>query len=198
MEYWQNSTHNTKVKLLDNSLFPFYYTFEQQGIFFLAWDGSTSNIPNDKLRWIEKNLSSKKAQDAKMRVIIGHLPLYAVAEGRNRVGEVLSNAENLRALLEKYNVHTYISGHQHAYYPAYKGNLQLLHTGALGSGPRKLLNTAIAPRKTITIIDINFDDKNLTTYSTYNMENFQLIKYEELPKFIEGHNGIVYRRNVSQ
>ncbi|BAQ65474.1 metallophosphoesterase [Geminocystis sp. NIES-3709] len=197
VEYWQNLTHNTGVKFVDRTLFPFYYTFEQQGIFFLVWDGSASHIPPDKLAWVEKSLSSTTAKTAKMRVLIGHLPLYAVSEGRDYPGEVLNNADNLRSLLEKYNVHTYISGHHHAYYPAHKGNLQLLHTGALGSGARMLLDTTIAPKKTITVIDVNFDDKKLTTYHTYNMANFQLINYEELPTFIKGHNGIIYRRDIT-
>lgn len=197
MEYWQNPNHGTGLKFIDKTLFPFYYTFEQEGIFFLVWDGSTSSIPADKLAWVEKSLSSKTAQNAKMRVTMGHLPLYGVAEGRNKAGEVLNKAEQLRNILEKYKVHTYISGHQHAYYPAHKDNLQLLHTGALGSGARKLLNTTMTPRKTITIIDIDFDDKNLTTYYTYNMANFQLINYEELPQFITGYNGKIYRRDMN-
>jgi Calcineurin-like phosphoesterase len=197
VEYWHNPSHNTGIKFVDRTFFPFYYTFEQQGIFFLVWDGSTNRIPNDKLPWVEKNLSSKIAQQAKMRIIIGHLPLYAVAKGRDKTGEVLNNPEQLTALLKKYNVHTYISGHQHAYYPAHKEDLQLLHTGALGSGPRQLLNTNIPPKKTITIIDVNFDEDNLTKYTTYNLKNFNLINHQELPRFIEGHNGIVYRRDVN-
>ena len=171
-------------------------TGEQQGIFFLVWDGSTSNIPDDKLAWVEKSLSSKTAQEAKMRMIIGHLPLYAVAKGRDKVGEVLNNSEKLITLLKKYNVHTYISGHQHAYYPAHKEDLQLLHTGALGSGPRQLLNTNTTPRKTITVIDVNFNEDNLTNYTTYDMLELDLIDNKQLPRFIKGHNGIIYRRDI--
>jgi len=197
IEYWLNPRHDMGLNLLDRTYYPFYYTFEHKGIFYLVWDGSTSHIPNDKLAWVEKSLSSSIAQSAKMRVVIGHLPLYSVAEGRNKAGEVLNNPESLRNLLQKYHVHTYISGHQHAYYPAYKGNLQLLHTGALGSGARKLLNHHQPPRKTITVIDIDFEDHFLTHYSTYDMANFALIHYEELPRFIEGINGIVYRRDLS-
>jgi predicted MPP superfamily phosphohydrolase len=196
VEYWQNPSHNSNLNFIDSNLFPFYYTFEQQGIFFLVWDGSTSNIPDDKLAWVEKSLSSKTAQEAKMRMIIGHLPLYAVAKGRDKVGEVLNHSEKLITLLKKYNVHTYISGHQHAYYPAHKENLQLLHTGALGSGPRQLLNTNTTPRKTITVIDVNFNEDNLTNYTTYDMVNLELIDKKELPRFIKGHNGIIYRRDI--
>jgi len=48
-------------------------------------------------------------------------------------------------LLERYHVH--ISGHHHAYFPGHRGQLELLHTGALGSGPRPLLNSNLAPQK---------------------------------------------------
>lgn len=197
-EYWQNPRHDTGVKYLDRTLYPFYYTFEENNIFFLVWDGSSSHIPKDKLAWVEKSLASEKAQQAKMRIVIGHLPLYAVAEGRNKPGEVLNDADKLRQLLEKYNVHTYISGHQHAYYPAHKGELQLLHTGALGSGARTYINHSLPPKKTITVVDIDFKDPNLTTYTTYDMQDFSLIKYEQLPPFLKGHNGTIFRRDINK
>jgi len=196
VEYWRNPTHNTGVKYLDRTEFPFYYTFEQDNIFFLAWDGSSSRIPADKLAWVEKSIASKKAQQAKMRIIIGHLPLYAVSEGRDYPGEVLNNADELRQLLEKYNVHTYVSGHHHAYYPAHKGELQLLHTGALGSGQRPYFDHNLPPRKTITVVDIDFNDPNFTTYTTYDMQDFSLIKYEQLPRLLMGHNGMILRRDI--
>lgn len=193
VEYWQNPQHNIGVNFIDRSLYPFYYTFEQEGIFFLVWDASTSRIPPDKLAWVEKNLSSKTAQEAKMRIVIGHLPLYGVAKGRDKVGEVLDNAQQLQDLLTKYNVHTYISGHQHAYYPAQKENLRLLYSGALGSGPRQLLNTDTPPRKTMTLLDIKFHNEILTKYTTYDMQTWTIVNHEELPPFIKGHNGVVER-----
>ncbi len=196
VEYWQNPQHDPQVKFIDSQEFPFYYTFEQQDIFFLVWDGSSSRIPQDKLTWVERSLDSLQAQRAKIKVVIGHLPLYAVAKGRNSPGEVLNNAEQLRALLEKHNVHTYISGHHHAYYPAYKGDLQLLHTGALGGGSRLLIADNTTAVKTITVIDINFDDPNLTTYTTYNMKNFEIINHEKLPRLLMGHNGMILRRDI--
>ncbi len=197
VEYWRNPAHDPGVKFVDRFEFPFYYTFEHQGVFFLVWDGSSSRIPPDKLAWVEKTLASPQAQQAKMRIILGHLPLYAVAIGRDYPGEVLNNAEQLRQMLEKYKVHTYISGHHHAYYPAHKGNLQLLHTGILGSGPRPLLEGKVPPMKTITVVDINFNDPDLTTYTTYNMANFELVKSENLPRFLMGHNGMILRRDVN-
>lgn len=196
VEYWHHPDHDPDLNFLDRQEFPFYYTFKQNEVFFLVWDGSSSRIPKDKLAWVEKSLNSPAAKQAKMKIVIGHLPLYAVAEGRNRPGEVLNNAEELRELLEKHQVHTYISGHHHAYYPAHKGDLQLLHTGALGGGARVLIDDDTPPIKTITVVDINFQDPELATYTTYNLKNFAVINHQQLPRLLMGHNGMILRKDV--
>lgn len=195
-EYWADPAHDPGINVSDRHEFPFYYTFEQDGIFFLVWDGSSNSMPPEKLAWVESALASPEAQNAKMRILLGHLPLYAVAVGRNEPGEVMQNADKLRAMLERYNVHTYISGHHHAYYPAHRGQLQLLHMGILGSGPRPLIDSNLPARKAITVLDINFDDPDLTTYTTYNIRSLELIEAGTLPRFLAGHNGIVLRRDI--
>ncbi|MEM9926550.1 MAG: metallophosphoesterase [Cyanobacteria bacterium P01_D01_bin.50] len=195
-EYWNDPKNDPGVEFIDRSEFPFFYTFKHKDIFFMAWDGSTHKIPPEKLAWVEKALASPEAQQAKMRILLSHLPLYAVAIGRNQPGDVMENADQLRTMLEKYNVHTYISGHHHAYYPGHRGKLQLLHTGIIGSGPRPLIDSKIPPSKAITVVDINFDSPELTTYTTYDMKTLKLIEYKQLPRFLTGHNGIVLRRDI--
>ncbi|MEN9220581.1 MAG: hypothetical protein Q6K08_07215 [Thermostichales cyanobacterium GMQP_bins_62] len=133
-----------------------------------------------------------------MRILIGHLPLYAVAQGRDRPGEVMDQAETWRALLERYRVHTYISGHHHAYYPGQRGKLDLLHMGILGAGPRFLLTgLRIGNGKSLTIVDIWFGDPPQTVYHTYQIPSLREIQLEELPRFLLGHNGLVRRRDVA-
>lgn len=195
-DYWNDPEHDPGVEFVDRADFPFYYTFKHQDIFFMAWDGSSSYIPPEKLAWVEEALASPEAQNAKMRILLGHLPLYAVSVGRNQPGEVMDNADDLRAMLEKYDVHTYISGHHHTYYPAHRGDLQLLHMGILGSGPRPFIDSNLPPRKAITVLDIDFDSPELTTYATYDINTLELIEYEQLPRFLAGHNGILLRRDI--
>lgn len=195
-DYWNVPDHDPGVQFVDRYEFPFYYTFESHDIFFLTWDGSSTHIPPEKLAWVEQALSSQKAQQAKLRILVGHLPLYAVSIGRDEPGEVLENADALREMLERYKVHTYISGHDHAYYPAHKGNLQLLHMGILGAGPRPLLEGDRAPLKALTIVDINFNSPDRTTYTTYDMQTLQPIQFDQLPRFLTAHNGLVLRRDV--
>lgn len=181
--YWQDVKHDPGLQFVDRAGFPFYYTFTQNDIFYLVWDASTHMIPSEQLTWVEKSLASDVAKDAKMRIAIGHLPLYPVAVGRDKAGEFLSNAEKLRSLLERHQVHTYISGHQHAYFPGKKGQLELLSTGALGSGSRQLLNSNLPPRKTLTVVDINLNSAS-TIYTTYDMKTLAVIDIETLPSAI--------------
>ncbi|MEA5593147.1 metallophosphoesterase [Rivularia sp. UHCC 0363] len=195
-DYWNNPEHDPGIEFIDKNEFPFFYTFKHKDIFFMAWDGSSHIIPPEKLAWIEKALASPEAQQAKMRILLSHLPLYAVAIGRDQPGDVMENADQLRVMLEKNNVHTYISGHHHAYYPAHRGKLQLLHMGILGSGPRPLVDGNLPPTKAITVVDINFNSPELTTYTTYDIRTLKLIENEQLPRFLTGHNGIVLRRDV--
>lgn len=195
-EYWDVPDHDPGVEFVDRFEFPFYYSFKFDDIFFIAWDGSSHLIPEDKLAWVESALASPEAQQAKMRILLGHLPLYSVAVGRNQPGEVMNEPEKLQDMLEKYDVHTYISGHHHAYYPAHKGDLQLLHMGILGSGPRPLIDSNLPPWKALTLVDVDFDSPDLTTYTTYNMETMALIEMEQLPRFLVGHNGLLLRRDV--
>jgi len=193
--HWRNPRHNPGLNFEDRVGFPFYYTFTQNDIFYLVWDASTSKIPPEQLSWAEKHLGGPEAQQAKLRIVIGHLPLYAVAVGRDEPGEILENAEQLRSLLERYRVHTYISGHHHAYYPGHRGKLELLHAGALGGGPRPLLNSELAPQKTLTVIDVNIGSET-TTYTTYDMTTLQVVDQQKLPRLIAGPNGMVLRRDL--
>jgi len=195
-EYWGAPEHDPGVEFVDKFEFPFYYTFKHDDIFFLAWDGSSHQIPQEKLAWVESALASPEAQQAKLRILLGHLPLYSVAVGRNQPGEVMAESDKLHDLLEQYDVHTYISGHHHAYYPAHRGDLQLLHMGILGSGPRPLIDSNLPAVKALTIVDVNYDTPDLTTYTTYNMETLELIEMEQLPRFLVGHNGLLLRRDV--
>lgn len=196
-QYWNNPAHDPGLKFIDRSGFPYYYTFEQNDIFYLVWDASTNRVPPEQVQWAEKALASDKAQQAKLRIAIGHLPLYAVAVGRESIGEVLASADELRAMLEKYRVHTYISGHHHAYYPGHRGKLDLLAAGALGEGARPLLDANLAIIRTVTVVDINFNDSS-TTYTTYNMGTMQVVDQQTLPRLIVGPNGFVVRRDIPE
>lgn len=194
--YWSDPNHTPQLNFVDRAQYPFFYTFAQKDIFYLVWDASTAVISAQQLSWVEKSLASSVAQQARLRIVIGHLPLYPVAVGRDKPGEYLAQAEKLRLLLEKYRVHTYISGHDHAYFPGHRGHLQLLQTGALGSGPRRWLNSNLTPRKTLTVVDVVLKDAT-TRYTTYDMATQQVFDYRILPRTISAPNGLVLRQDIT-
>lgn len=202
-EHWRTPGHHPGVAFVDSAHFPLYYSFRQGEVFVLAWDASYAGTARDTamMAWVRRQLASDAAQRARYRLVLGHLPLYAVAEGRNRPGEVLEEPDSLRAVLERYGVHTYVSGHHHAYYPGRRGALELLHTGALGQGARRLIGSEAPPAQTVTVLDFFFRPDSVA-YTTYAFERgsrrrLRTIEPRELPPVLRGINGYVVRRDLA-
>lgn len=193
--YWSGHQSDTDLTFAEASGFPFYYSFRQNDIFYLTWDASSANIPPEQVAWADRALSSSEAQTARLRIVMGHLPLYAVSQRRDRPGEYLNQADELRLLLERHNVHTYITGHHHAYFPGKVDQLNMLHCGALGSGPKSLLATNTAAYQTLTIMDI-FLDTTKAVYTTYNMNTKEVVDLQQLPRQIVGPNGRELRQDI--
>lgn len=190
-EFW--SSRASLLNLTDGENFPFYYSFTVNDLFVLSWDASFHEIPIAQQRWLAGELQSEAARNASHRILIGHLPLYPTAVGRNRRGEILKNADQLFELIRDNGVDIYISGHHHAYYPAIKDGVLLLSSGAVGSGPRQLLGSDAPARRTLSIIDFSHDTGNYEL-KTYDIKNdMSIVLPEELPKLIQGINGTLTR-----
>jgi len=189
--YWSNRKPN--LNYVSSEHFPFYYSFQYEDLFVISWDASGHNIREEEITWIKEQLSGHEAKQASLRLMLGHLPLYAVAEGRNRRGEVLREADRLFELMINHNVEYYFSGHHHAWYPAEKDGLKMIHSGAQGSGPRPLIGSERPPRRTITLMERQngLPELSITTFDMHN--NMTIISPEELPPHIEGINGRIER-----
>ncbi|AFZ67636.1 metallophosphoesterase family protein [Deinococcus peraridilitoris] len=174
--YWNTPGKAPPLDFVDRSRFPFAFTFTFGGMFFAVVDASSHDLQDRT--WLEMQLASSAAQAAPMRMVIGHLPLYAVGMGRAGSGNVLAGAESLRAMLERYRVHTYVSGHHAAYYPARRGGLNLLATGGIGA--RDLLGFPGTARSTVTVAD--FDVRaGIIRLSTFDVETGRRIDEDTLP-----------------
>ncbi len=198
--YWSDPAHQTGLTFVDKSQFPHYYSFTAGDCFFVSWDASSSKITKENLDWLAEQFEGVEARNARFRFVVGHLPLYSVAQERDSRGNVLEDGDALRKLLEKYKVDVYVSGHQHAYYPGKRGDLQLLNCGAAGSGPRRWLATDKAPVNTITIMDL-FYERDTIVYTTYDIRNrdsksMTVFDIHELPSSISGVNGFVLRNDI--
>jgi hypothetical protein len=199
-EYWKDPAHATGLSLLEESHFPDYYSFRAGNCYFVSWDASSPEITKENLAWLSGQFETTEAKNARFRFVFGHLPLFSVAQERDSKGDQLANADSLRRLLERYDVKVYISGHQHAYYPGKRGELQLLNCGAAGSGPRRWLSLDHDPLNTITIMDV-FYDKDTIVYSTYDIkhqkpEGMPLFDQSILPAYMQGANGFLIRNDV--
>lgn len=190
--YWQQHQFQLGLDFVDRGNFPFYYSFQQNELFFLVWDASTSEISQQQQDWIQQSLSSPAAQQAKTRIAIGHLPLYPVAIAKNKPSEYLAEGTKLRSLLNQNQVDLYISGHHHAYYPGKINELKLLHAGALGQGARQLINSELPPQKTITVVDWESATSQIN-YTTYDARTWKQINSKQLPAFIPYDNGKILK-----
>lgn len=187
-QYWNAPGHAPKLDFADRSKFPFAYSFRFHDVFFAVVDAS-SNVLQDRA-WLEGQLSSKTAQAAAMRVVIGHLPLYGVSVPRNNPGNVLRGAEELRAMFEKYGVQVYVSGHHAAYFPGRRGTLNVLATGGIGG--HDYVGFPGTARSTVTVAD--FDPAaRVVRLTTYDAASGAEIDPNSLPTRINGVNGAVER-----
>lgn len=193
-EYWRNTLHTPRVRFEDRTMYPLYYAFTAGDVFIAAMDASTGEMHRDsaQLAWLRNVFASFAARAAKQRIVLGHVPLYAVAEGRNLRGEIQGEPEVLRALLENAGVNMYVSGHHHAYYPGRRGALSLLHAGAAGSGPRVLIGTSGPAYKTITLLRVFGDSIEDTTWRIAG-DSLSPVFVSDLPSRIDGINGHVIR-----
>lgn len=193
--YWQQRQDRLGLNFIARANFPFYYSFQQGELFFLVWDASTHIISPQQLAWVKQALNSPAAREATAKIVIGHLPLYPVAEAKNKPGEYLADGSQLRSLLAKEQVLMYVSGHHHVYYPGKIENLKLFHAGALGQGARQLINSNAPPRQTVSIIDFELAPLQVA-YTTYDAATWNTIASEQLPAAIPSADGDILRDDL--
>ncbi len=200
--YWNDPRHFPGWIPIDTANYPFYMSFfgdSSRQNFFITWNASDANLSDRELAWVEAQLSSDVAKAARHRFVVGHLPLYASSNERNSAGNILNNSERLRDLLERNDVHTYFSGHHHAYYPAKRGELELLNAGAAGSGPRSWIGLDEVSPNTVTVVDVfsaanpryGRDTLVYTTYETRYRDAADMPIFDDgrLPEVMFSYNG---------
>ncbi len=186
--YWQQ--HPPALAFHTRGDFPFHYTFTLGPLFVLVWDASSAELLPNTLARAERELQSEAARQASLRLVMGHLPLFGVAEGRDQPGEVLAQGERLGQWLKERGVDIYLSGHHHAYYPARRAGLTLLHAGAAVS-PRRLLGQAVA-RPSVTVLDIDLARVQLRLTS-FDLRDWREILLTDLPPVLETSSGRLWR-----
>lgn len=192
-KFWTKNKDDLNLDFVDQTNYPFYYSYVKNDVFFISWDAAGANIDDEVFTWMQKQLNSANAKKAKLRILLGHLPIYAIVNSKNKPGEVLAETNKITGFLEENNIDLYISGHQHAYYPAKKNGLRFLNTGCIGDGPRQLIGDTTAAKRAYTIINIPVKDYKKFSYQTFIPETNKEINLTELPDSVIGFNGVLRR-----
>ena len=192
-EFWKENVAATKLDFVDSSHYPFYFSYIKENIFFISWDAAASMVPAEVYTWMKTQLAQSIATNARLRILIGHLPLYPIVDSKNKPGEVNAAADSSRTFFLANGIDLYISGHQHAFYPANKNGLSLLNAGAIGEGERKIMGHTENAIKAYTIIEVPVNSPKLFTYTTYDPVTDQKIDPGSLPDSVTGFNGTVIK-----
>lgn len=187
--FWQKHQQQLGLKYVDQTHYPFYFSYEDQGVFFISWDATAAKVEVEVLDWMEKQLQLPVAKNAKLRILLGHLPLYAIVPAKNKLGEILANGDEKAAFFEKNGIDLYISGHQHAYYPSFKNNLRLLNAGCIGEGSRQFIGHEQPATRAYTIIEVPKNDAKNFRYQTFIPNTGKKIELSHLPDSVVGFNG---------
>jgi hypothetical protein len=188
--YWRDPAHRPQLDYVDARHFPFAYSFMFGGIFFVSIDASTHVI--QEAPWVLTALRGPGAGAARMRIVLGHLPLYGISEGRSRRGDVIEDGERWREIFEANRIDVYISGHHAAYYPAHRGRLRLLHSGGGADARRYMGYPEVPARPTVTLVQIDLRTRGVAL-EAYDVSTGEGVELDTLPRCINGYNGPVFR-----
>ncbi len=192
-QFWQQHVQATNLQFVDSSHYPFYFSYLHNNIFFISWDAAAARVPQAVYEWMQAQLNSKAASAANLRIVLGHLPLYAIVAAKNKPGEVNAAPDSALQFFKANAVDLYISGHQHAWYPGKKEGLRLLHAGCIGDGERPILGHDSIARKAYTIIEVPAKAPKKFSYTTYNPVSKEKIHAAILPDSVIGFNGVVQK-----
>lgn len=184
--YWQG--HAPALTYVDRSGFPFRYSFRLGELFFAVMDASGPNVDAAQRRWLAAQLATPQARAARFRLVLGHLPLSGLSAGKNKPGEVISEAAALREVMKRGDVTAYISGHHAAAYAGRLGGLNVLASGGIGG--RDYVGFPGTARSTVTVLDVEQGGLRLTLYDA---ETGREVPLSSLPPRIRGLGGTVER-----
>ncbi|WP_353185773.1 metallophosphoesterase [Parapedobacter lycopersici] len=196
-QFWNQHIEATNLTFVDRTHYPFYFSYKQNNVFFISWDASSETITPEMLDWMEGQLKSGTAKQSRLRILLGHLPLYAIVADKNKPGEVIAEADRTLDFFKENGVDIYISGHQHAYFPARKNGVVLFNSGCLGGGPRPILGHDEGPTKAYAIIDIPATSAARFEFNAFVPGTDSLINLQDLPESVLGFNGLINRIDIT-
>jgi hypothetical protein len=189
--YWGRPEHRTGLdEVVDDDGAPFAWSFRQGPLFVALVDASGPVLNDDERDRLDAALSSPVARAAALRWVVGHLPLVGIAEGRDREGEVLWRAEDLRDRWRAAGVDSYVSGHQAAFYAGTWGGLELLFTGGVGARP--LRGSGRPARSAVTVVDVDLEPVRVRIVA-FDPGTLQILPAAAWPERLDAFGGTLVR-----
>lgn len=111
----------------------------------------------EQLKWIDSVLANS---NAKYKIVSGHHPVYSYGEH----GQTIELVQQLKPILEKYNVNLYLAGHEHDMQYLYDGGSVRYFVSGAGSETRSTESgplTIFAKGKTAGFLLLNFTTGNI-------------------------------------
>lgn len=186
--YWAGAEHGAGLRPLDAGGRPFRHSVLAGDVFVAAIDASSARLPAGTEAWLEHELARPEARAARLRIVLGHLPLFGVAQGKTRPGEVLARGPELLALFTRLGVDAYVSGHHAAFFPGEAAGVRLVHAGGIGG--RRLLGSELPARPAAVLLELDGDTLRVRGW---DLAAGRWIEPVELPARIEGLGGAVRR-----
>ena len=87
-------------------------------------------------------------------------------------------------------------GHHHAWFSSRRGQLDLIQLGALGSGPRPLLDGEAPAQQTFTLLEID-GGRGTLRETTYAVSTGRPLSWSTLPLRLNTRAGLL-QRNASE
>lgn len=188
--YWK--ARPPVLNFVERASFPFQYSFTlgEGRVFVASIDASGPQVGSAGQAWLAAQLATPEARRAGVRLVLGHLPLAGVSEGKNRPGEVLRDAPALRSVMGKGKVLAYIHGHHAAFYPGRLGPLNVLSSGGIGG--RDYVGYPGTARSTVTLLNV-YPSAGRAAFLTLDADTGAQVPSARLPARLSGLGGPLLR-----
>ena len=190
----QWSNRQPDQPLLEGSDWPRRYAFWLDKTLIISIDGTRPGRLQDADLSLLRNTLERESAKAESIIIVSHLPQWPFAQGRER--DIIADT-GLTALLSKYEVDFFISGHHHVFYPGIDDNgVRHLSVGPLGGNARKFVGQST--REPFSFVVIDTCEAGFSLSARAAPEFGQEISLPSLPIKIPGANGFLKRLDLSE
>lgn len=189
----QWNDRNEGLEILSGSEWPRRYAARVGGILLLSFDGTVpGKLPADEYGFVAAMLAEYSVS-AQAVVVFSHLPMWPLAKGREK--EILDDPD-LLALLHRFDVDVYASGHHHLFYAATdEAGMVHLAVGALGGNARAFSGSTA--RQPHSMAELIFDNASLQVRALSGPGFVQELDISGLPAGIDGPLGRLTRLDTA-